>query len=162
MLAQQVEEEESACLTSIFQTCLCCAFQQPHAHAKLTPGYLSVGSLRHFHVQVEVYRGLLRSKRITSLLYGVGSCSDSEGILPAITVLKKLCNHPKLVYKEQQQQQGAVTGPQQQQQSTGKACSKTAELAGSILHQHLPGVGLPLDAVKLSGAIKNLSPCSAC
>jgi SNF2 family DNA or RNA helicase len=119
------------------------------------------------HVQVEVYRGLLRSKRITSLLYGVGSCSDSEGILPAITVLKKLCNHPKLVYKEQQQQQGAAPGQQQQpqqqqQQSTNKACSKTAELAGSILQQHLPGVGLPLDAVKLSGALWDLGPCFAC
>lgn len=35
-------------------------------------------------LQVEVYRGLLRTKRITSLLYGVGS-GDSEGVLPAIT-----------------------------------------------------------------------------
>lgn len=99
-----------------------------------------------------MYRGLLRSKRITSLLYGVGSSSssDSEGVLPAITVLKKLCNHPKLLHTEQQE--GAATA-QQQQQVNSKACSKTAELAASILQQHLPGAAVPIDTVELSGVL---------
>lgn len=115
-------------------------------------------------VQVEVYRGLLRTKRITSLLYGVGSGGgDSEGVLPAITVLKKLCNHPKLLATHTEEQEGAATQQQQQQpqqrkqqqqkqqEASSKACSKTAELAASILQQHLPGTGASLDAIELSG-----------
>ena len=108
------------------------------------------------HTQVEVYRGLLRTKRITSLLYSVGSGGgDSEGVLPAITVLKKLCNHPKLLATHTDEQEGAATKQQQQQQqASSKACSKTAELAGSILQQHLPGAGAALDAVELSGVFE--------
>lgn len=106
-----------------------------------------------------MYRGLLRTKRITSLLYSVGSRGggDSEGVLPAITVLKKLCNHPKLLATHTEEQEG--DGTKQQQQASSKACSKTAELAASILQQHLPGAGAALDAVELSGAFETALPC---
>jgi hypothetical protein len=93
-----------------------------------------------------VYRGLLRTKRITSLLYGVGSGGDSEGVLPAITVLKKLCNHPKLLVQAVNYA-AAEKQPDQQQQSS----MKTAELAASILQQHLPAASMPIEAVELSG-----------
>lgn len=100
-------------------------------------------------MQVEVYRGLLRTKRITSLLYGAGSGGDSEGVLPAITVLKKLCNHPKLL-----QQEGKAEQPPDQQQQ--QASMKTAELAATILQQHLPAAAVPVDAIELSGALQDL------
>jgi len=96
-----------------------------------------------------VYRGLLRSKRITSLLYGVGTGGDSEGVLPAITVLRKLCNHPKLL----QQNGGAAAEQQQQppQQQQQQSSMKTAELAASILQQQLPAAGVSIDSIELSG-----------
>ena len=39
--------------------------------------------------QVAVYRSVLRSPAINALLYGGGGASD-EGVLPAISVLKKV------------------------------------------------------------------------
>lgn len=33
---------------------------------------------------------MLRSKRMTTLLYGAGTGGDSEGVLPAITILRKV------------------------------------------------------------------------
>lgn len=150
-----------------------------------------------------MYRGLLRTKRITSLLYGVGS-GDSEGVLPAITgafgviaiavenhctaasvralclrpyvtcvlcvrqptlpapvlprapprlcaVLKKLCNHPKLLLQEAAAGTEQLPQPQQLQQQ--QASMKTAELAASILQQHLPAAAVPVDAIELSGEL---------
>jgi hypothetical protein len=83
---------------------------------------------------------------MTSLLYGVGSGGDSEGVLPAITVLKKLCNHPKLLV-----QAGGAAAEQPQDQQQQQSSMKTAELAASILQQHLPAAAVPVDAVELSG-----------
>jgi SNF2 family DNA or RNA helicase len=116
-------------------------------------------------LQVEVYRALLRSQGITSLLYGRGS-GDGDGcsVLPAITVLKKLCNHPALLHAE------GVAGalqqqppPPQQQQAPGQrqqqllAELKVSEVAAAILEQHAPGAGLLLSAPELSGKLLALS-----
>jgi hypothetical protein len=101
---------------------------------------------------VEVYRSLLRTKRITSLLYVVGSGGDSEGVLPAITVLRKLCNHPKLLLAKE-----AAGGDEQQQQQQQPAqqqgSMKIAELAASTMQQHLQAAAVPLEAIELSGVL---------
>ena len=47
--------------------------------------------------QVAIYRACIQSPSISSILYSVGSGSADEGVLPAITVLRKLCNHPNLL-----------------------------------------------------------------
>jgi hypothetical protein len=46
---------------------------------------------------VAVYRAIIQSPSISSILYSVGGGSAEEGVLPAITVLRKLCNHPNLL-----------------------------------------------------------------
>jgi SNF2 family DNA or RNA helicase len=120
---------------------------------------------------VQLYTSLLRSKRISSLLYGVGSSGggDSEGVLPAITVLRKLCNHPALLRAEepavdaqQQQQQQASAGagaaargrqPPPPQQAAQAAGAKMSDVAAAVLAQHAPAAGLPLSAVELSGKL---------
>jgi hypothetical protein len=103
---------------------------------------------------VEVYRSLLRTKRITSLLYSVGSGGDSEGVLPAITVLRKLCNHPKLLLAKDAaaaEEQQHPAQQQQQQPAQQQGSVKIAEMAASTMQQHLHAAAVPLEAIELSG-----------
>ena len=46
------------------------------------------------HLQRELYCHFLKSKAARKLVSG----QKSAGVLSAITNLKKLCNHPKLIY----------------------------------------------------------------
>ena len=48
---------------------------------------------RMAELQTDLYRHFLQSKITGRLLSG-----KKEGVLPAITALRKLCNHPKLIY----------------------------------------------------------------
>jgi SNF2 family DNA or RNA helicase len=105
-----------------------------------------------FVLQVEVYRGLLRSKKMTSLLYGAGSgAGDSEGVLPAITLLRKICNHPKLLLQEgaaQQQQH------QQLQHAMLQGNARLADVAAALLQEQLEVCRQPVEAVELSGGLR--------
>jgi hypothetical protein len=101
--------------------------------------------------QVEVYRGLLRSKKMTSLLYGAGSgTGDSEGVLPAITLLRKICNHPKLLLQE-----GAAAQQQQPLQHAAlQGNARLADVAAALLHEQLEVCRQPVEAVELSGGLQ--------
>jgi hypothetical protein len=100
---------------------------------------------------VEVYRGLLRSKKMTSLLYGAGSgAGDSEGVLPAITLLRKLCNHPKLLLQE-----GAAQ--QQLQHAVLQGNARLADVAAALLQEQLEVCRQPVEAVELSGEVNHSS-----
>ncbi len=48
-------------------------------------------------MQVEVYKHVLRSKSVAALMSGRAS-EPSDGVLSIITSLRKLCNHPDLLY----------------------------------------------------------------
>ena len=48
-------------------------------------------------LQVDLYKHVLRSKSVAALMSGRAS-EPSEGVLTIITSLKKLCNHPDLLY----------------------------------------------------------------
>ena len=48
-------------------------------------------------LQVELYKDVLRSKSVAALMSGRAS-EPSEGVLSIITSLRKLCNHPDLLY----------------------------------------------------------------
>jgi hypothetical protein len=105
-------------------------------------------------LQVEVYRGLLRSKKMTSLLYGAGSgAGDSEGVLPAITLLRKLCNHPKLLLQEGAGQQQLL------QHAMLQGNARLADVAAALLQEQLEVCRQPVEAVGLSGEV-NHSLCA--
>ena len=48
-------------------------------------------------LQVDLYKDVLRSKSVAALMSGRAS-EPSEGVLSIITSLRKLCNHPDLLY----------------------------------------------------------------
>jgi SNF2 family DNA or RNA helicase len=50
---------------------------------------------RPSQLQVSIYRHMLRSESLRSLLHGSGAGFDS--VLPVITAIRKLCNHPDLL-----------------------------------------------------------------
>ncbi|KAL0049394.1 hypothetical protein WJX82_001168 [Trebouxia sp. C0006] len=52
---------------------------------------------RPSHLQVEVYKHVLRSKSVAALISGRAS-EPSDGVLSIITSLRKLCNHPDLLH----------------------------------------------------------------
>ncbi|WIA33078.1 hypothetical protein OEZ86_006234 [Tetradesmus obliquus] len=103
-------------------------------------------------LQVEVYRGLLRSKKMTSLLYGAGSgTGDSEGVLPAITLLRKLCNHPKLLLQDGAAQQQPL------QHAVLQGNARLADVAAALLQEQLGVCRQPVEAVELSGKLQALA-----
>lgn len=87
---------------------------------------------------------------MTSLLYGQGG-GDSEGVLPAITVLRKVCNHPKLLLSEAASSKtvSSAADGDSQQQCQGQL--KLAEVAVQLLQQQLSEDNKPAETVELSG-----------
>ncbi|MEW5303086.1 MAG: hypothetical protein WDW36_005813 [Sanguina aurantia] len=85
-------EERSAVLSSTVN-----AFILRRTNALLSkhlpPKVIEVVCCRLTPLQQSLYRHFLQSKEARRLLSG-----RSTGVLPAITALKKLCNHPKLIY----------------------------------------------------------------
>jgi len=103
--------------------------------------------LVHFCKQVEVYRTVLNSKRLSSLFHGRAG-SSPEGVLPAITLLRKLCNHPQLLLSQTAATACGEDPPQQQ----GQEQQTLANVAGTAVHQHLGTSDVPIDTIDLSGA----------
>lgn len=85
-----------------------------------------------FSLQVAVYRAVLKSQTITSLLYSSGT-SDT-GVLPAITILRKLCNHPRLLMStsDSSQSAGAGAAAAAVAQNLGEACLDLIEHSGAV------------------------------
>jgi hypothetical protein len=81
--------------------------------------------------------------------------ADPEGVLPAITLLRKLCNHPKLLLKTHPAAAAAgkaLAGqPPAQPPAPAQDQQKMAEVAEAMLQQHIASVGMPVDAIELSG-----------
>lgn len=59
-------------------------------------------------LQVELYKDVLRSKSVAALMSGRAS-EPSEGVLSIITSLRKLCNHPDLLYSSSSSSGGIQT-----------------------------------------------------
>lgn len=110
-----------------------------------------MGAVRLYRLQLEVYRSVLSSKRFSSVLsrHGSGSGGDPEGVLPAITLLRKLCNHPALLVPDG----GALppADPEAEQSGHGQTV-KLADVAASVLARQLASSGQQLTTVELSGA----------
>ncbi|KIZ01995.1 DNA repair and recombination protein RAD54B [Monoraphidium neglectum] len=81
--------------------------------------------VRPSELQVAVYRAVLKSPAMTQLLYGSGAGADGEGVLPAITVLRKLCNHPRLLL-------APAGGGNASGASSGTAAAATAALQQAL------------------------------
>ena len=56
---------------------------------------------QHLLLQVTVYSSIVKSRMISQLISG----SSSLDALPAITLLRKLCNHPHLITDDLEKQQ---------------------------------------------------------
>lgn len=109
-------------------------------------------------LQLDLYSAFLHSKRMNALLFGHGS--DSEGVLPAITILRKMCNHPRLLLPDPSKDQGASSAQQVQQQGLGQV--RLADLAVQLLQQQMERCSTPLDAVQLSGRGSTYDWCAGC
>lgn len=97
---------------------------------------------------------MLKSPSISSLLYTSSSGSSDEGVLPAITVLRKLCNHPQLLLGGPAGAAGAKGGAAGAGEGAGGgggggSCSGAAEAALAALQKE--AAGQALDLVELSG-----------
>eukprot|EP00775_Hariotina_reticulata_P011378 gene11378-11527_t len=114
------------------------------------------------NLQVYVYKGVLSSRRFASLLSSTGS-ADPEGVLPAITLLRKLCNHPKLLLKTSTASAAAAAGKSQTVQNTAHPPTsaedqqKLAEVAETMMQQHIATAAMSVDAIELSGKLLALS-----
>lgn len=99
-------------------------------------------------LQLSLYSNFLRSKRMNQLLFGHGG-GDSEGVLPAITILRKVCNHPKLLMHDK----AANSAEEQQPEQQGQGQVRLSDLAVQLLQQHLEGGSESVEAVNLSGKL---------
>jgi len=71
-----------------------CSFDLPENPSLLCPQVIEVVCCKLTDLQRDLYNHFLKSKAARKLVTG----QKSVGVLPAITNLKKLCNHPKLIY----------------------------------------------------------------
>eukprot|EP00878_Enallax_costatus_P030829 GHUV01033626.1.p1 GENE.GHUV01033626.1~~GHUV01033626.1.p1 ORF type:complete len:341 (+),score=123.35 GHUV01033626.1:826-1848(+) len=90
---------------------------------------------------------------MNQLLFGHRG-GDSEGVLPAITILRKVCNHPKLLLQDKAVSSAEDQQPEQQQ---GQGQVRLADLAVQLLQQQMEGTSTPVDAIELSGKLQVLS-----
>eukprot|EP00878_Enallax_costatus_P034133 GHUV01037776.1.p1 GENE.GHUV01037776.1~~GHUV01037776.1.p1 ORF type:complete len:135 (-),score=43.96 GHUV01037776.1:296-700(-) len=86
---------------------------------------------------------------MNQLLFGHRG-GDSEGVLPAITILRKVCNHPKLLLQDKAVSSAEDQQPEQQQ---GQGQVRLADLAVQLLQQQMEGTSTPVDAIELSGKL---------
>ena len=75
-------------------TCMLCALLVLLRFPLLWPQVIEVVCCKLTYLQRDLYNHFLKSKAARKLVSG----QKSVGVLPAITNLKKLCNHPKLIY----------------------------------------------------------------
>ena len=71
-----------------------CSFEPAEVPSLLCPQVIEVVCCKLTDLQRDLYNHFLKSKAARKLVSG----QKSVGVLPAITNLKKLCNHPKLIY----------------------------------------------------------------
>ena len=69
--------------------------------AHLPPKVMQVVCCRPTNLQTRLYDHLLKSKEVKRMVKGEdGAAGMRTDVLPLITALKKLCNHPKLIHDE--------------------------------------------------------------
>jgi len=77
-------------------------------------------------LQRACYTFLLRGRGVTGVLRGGGGGGGDKGVLPAITVLRKLCNAPELLLLKTQQQAAAAAAAAGAAAADGGAADATA------------------------------------
>lgn len=112
----------------------------------LPPKIIEIVCCRLSPLQESLYSRFLASKAANRLLNG-----KATGVLSAITSMKKLCNHPKLIYDQLHSNYGSGTGP------SSEGFKDCEDLLPMGLFGRGTSKGLPSNWVEFSGKMTVLS-----
>jgi DNA repair and recombination RAD54-like protein len=93
----------------------------------LPPKLLQVVCVRMSPLQEQLYRHFLEGKRVAGILSG-----RQSGVLASITALRKLVNHPKLVYDAMRAQQTGAGGRAADGAAGFEDCDKVRAHAAAV------------------------------